>query len=132
MESSGWKARPPSCTGRKRIHIQAPEEKAVGFPITRYPAACCLPQLGRMHHVSYPLNTFRNSLVPCFFILTKHPRPCQNRYWLRMWALELNCLGLNPSFATGCMCDLGQLVRVTSTLQVDVVWMKKSTEVYVF
>ena len=131
MESSRWKTRPPSCRGRKRIHIQAPPEKAVGFPITPHPATCCLPQLGWMHHISYPSNTFRNSPVPCF-ILTKHPRPCQIRYWLRMWALEPNCLGLNPSFATGCMCDLAQLVIVTSTLQIDVVWMKNSTGVYAF
>ena len=52
MESSRWKARPPSHRGRKKIHIQAPPEKAAGFPITLQPAACCLPQLGLMHHVS--------------------------------------------------------------------------------
>lgn len=65
MESNRWEDRPPRYRARKGICGQALLEKAVGLPITLYLAACCLPRLGWMDHVSFPSNTLRNSPFLC-------------------------------------------------------------------
>lgn len=47
--------------------------------------------------------------------LSSHPVDLTERQltqWLKAWAPQSDCLGVNPTFATHLCCDLGQVVQL--------------------
>lgn len=118
--------------GEKGSTYRPQKRRQWGFPITGTLLHAAFPQLGEDAPRLLPFEHLQEFSGSLLLHLNKASKTLPEQVLAENVGPGAKLPGFRPSFATGCMCDLGQLVRVTSTLQVDVVWMKKSTEVYVF